>query len=86
MHLYREGVSPSSADYGFLCFFRIAEGIVELRQKKVMEAEDKSKKQVARPGLFSLDKVVDGKAASSLCTASGFFTPGSLVRGNFVPP
>jgi len=37
--LYREGVNSSSVEYGFLCFFRIAEGIMKLRRKTITEQE-----------------------------------------------
>ncbi|PLS86484.1 MAG: hypothetical protein CYG60_06970 [Actinobacteria bacterium] len=66
--LYRECVGSSSVDYGFLCFFRIAEGILELRRKRVMEAKGKSKDEVPRPTLFSPEEVVEGEAASSFPT------------------
>ena len=68
MRLYREGMSSSSVDYGFLCFFRIAEGILELRRKRAVEAEGKPKEQVPRSGLFSSGEVVEGEAASSFPT------------------
>jgi hypothetical protein len=37
--LYREGVNSSSLDYGFLCFFRIAEGVMKLRRKRILKQE-----------------------------------------------
>lgn len=48
MRLYREGANSSSVDYGFLCFFRIAEGIILLRRKRIAEEEGKSWKKVSR--------------------------------------
>lgn len=65
MRLYREGVSSSSADYGFLCFFRIAEGIVKLRRKRIIEGEDKSPDKVPRSSVFLEGEVVEGDEASS---------------------
>lgn len=65
--LYREGANSSSADYGFLCFFRIAEGVVKLRRKRVAEGEGRSEKEVSRPDLFFEDEVVEheGEDAAS---------------------
>ena len=48
MRLYREGVNSSSVDYGFLCFFRIAEGVILLRRRRIAEEEGKSWKKVSR--------------------------------------
>lgn len=50
--LYREGANSSSVDYDFLCFFRIAEGVMLLRRKRIAEQEDKSWKKVPRPEVF----------------------------------
>ena len=52
MRLYREGANSSSVDYGFLCFFRIAEGVVLLRRKRIAEVEGKPWKKVPRPEVF----------------------------------
>lgn len=52
MRLYREGANSSSVDYGFLCFFRIAEGVMLLRRKTIAEQESKSWKKVPRPEVF----------------------------------
>jgi Methylamine utilization protein MauJ len=52
MRLYREGANSSSIDYGFLCFFRIAEGVILLRRKRIAEREGKSWKEVPRPEVF----------------------------------
>jgi hypothetical protein len=52
--LYREGVNSSSVDYGFLCFYRVAEGIVE--------EEGKSPEEVTGPSVVS--EVVEGDEAS----------------------
>jgi hypothetical protein len=52
MRLYREGANSSSIDYGFLCFFRIAEGVILLRRKRIAEREDKLWKTVPRPEVF----------------------------------
>lgn len=52
MRLYREGANSSSVDYGFLCFFRIAEGVMLLRRKRIAEQEGKSWKKVPRPEVF----------------------------------
>jgi hypothetical protein len=37
--LYREGVNSSSVDYGFLCFFRMAEGVMKWRRKRILKQE-----------------------------------------------
>ncbi len=60
--LYREGVNSSSVDYGFLCFYRIAEGIIKLRRKWIIEQEGKSPDEVSRPSVVS--EVVEGEEAS----------------------
>lgn len=52
MRLYREGANSSSVDYGFLCFFRIAEGVILLRRKRIAEQEGRSWKKVPRPDVF----------------------------------
>ncbi|MCA1718621.1 MAG: hypothetical protein LC781_17965 [Actinobacteria bacterium] len=52
MRLYREGANSSSVDYGFLCFFRIAEGVILLRRKRIAEREGKPWKKVSRPEVF----------------------------------
>ncbi len=52
MRLYREGANSSSVDYGFLCFFRIAEGIMLLRRKIIAEQEGKSWRKVPRQEAF----------------------------------
>jgi hypothetical protein len=52
MRLYREGANSSSVDYGFLCFFRIAEGVILLRCKRIAEREGKSWTKVPRPEVF----------------------------------
>ena len=57
--LYREGANSSSADYGFLCFFRIVEGIVELRRRRVAEQEGRPKKAIPKPDVFFEDEVVE---------------------------
>ncbi len=62
--LYREGVNSSSMDYGFLCFFRIAEGVIEPRRKAIVEQEGKPKEDVPRSSVFSDDEVVEGDEAS----------------------
>lgn len=63
MRLYREGANSSSVDYGFLCFFRIAEGVLELRRKKVMEKDNKSLEQVPRSSVFLEKEIVEGEEA-----------------------
>jgi hypothetical protein len=60
--LYREGVNSSSVDYGFLCFYRIAEGIIKLRRKWTIEQEGKSPQEVTGPSVVS--EVVEGDDAS----------------------
>lgn len=50
--LYRESANSSSADYGFLCFFRIAEGVIQLRRKRIAEREGKPWRKVSRPEVF----------------------------------
>ncbi len=62
--LYREGANTSSVDYGFLCFYRIAEGVIELRRKRIIEGEGKLPKDVPGPSVISDDEVVEGKEAS----------------------
>jgi hypothetical protein len=62
--LYREGTNSLSMDYGFLCFFRIAEGVIELRRKAIMKQEGKPKEDVPRSSVFSDDEVVEGDEAS----------------------
>lgn len=52
MRLYREGANSSSVDHGFLCFFRIAEGVILLRRKRIAEREGKPWKKVSRPEVF----------------------------------
>lgn len=61
--LYREGANSSSVDYGFLCFFRIAEGVILLRRKRIIEQEGKDEKEVPRPSVFSEGEVVEGEDA-----------------------
>ncbi len=68
MRLYREGANSSSVDYGFLCFFRIAEGVLELRRKKIMEEEGKSPDQVPRPNVFLEDEIIEGEEANDFST------------------
>ncbi len=60
--LYREGVNSSSVDYGFLCFYRVAEGIIKLRRKTIIEQEGKSPNEVSGPSVVS--EVVEGDEAS----------------------
>ena len=60
--LYREGVNSSSVDYGFLCFYRVAEGIIKLRRKGIVEEEGKSPEEVTGPSVVS--EVVEGDEAS----------------------
>ena len=63
--LYGEGANSSSVDYGFLCFFRIAEGVVELRRRRAAEREGKLKKDVPKPDVFLDDEIVKGKDEDS---------------------
>ena len=58
--LYREGVNSSSVDYGFLCFFRIAEGLILLRRRAIAAREGKLLGEVARPDVFLEGEVVEG--------------------------
>ena len=62
--LYREGANLSSVDYGFLCFFRIAEGLIRWRRERVAEEEGKSVGEVARTSVFEADEIVAGDEAS----------------------
>lgn len=64
--LYREGTNSSSMDYGFLCFFRLAEGLIELRRRAIIEEEGKRPDEVARSSVLSEDEVVEGDEASDL--------------------
>lgn len=59
MRLYREGANSSSVDYGFLCFFRIAEGIIMLRRKRIAEQESKPWKKVPRPDVFADHEIAE---------------------------
>jgi hypothetical protein len=65
--LYREGVNSSSVDYGFLCFYRVAEGINKLRRKLIIEQEGKSPEEVTSPSVVS--EVVEGDEASQVFPA-----------------
>lgn len=60
MRLYREGANSSSVDYGFLCFFRIAEGVMKTRRKKINEEEGR---KVSLADVFLDDEVVEGEGA-----------------------
>jgi hypothetical protein len=40
-YLYREGLNSSSIAYGFLCFFRIIEGIYKMRKQRGAEAGER---------------------------------------------
>jgi hypothetical protein len=64
MRLYREGANSSSVDYGFLCFFRIAEGVIQLRRKRIMEQEGKTPDDVPRSDVFLEEEIVDGEGAN----------------------
>jgi hypothetical protein len=59
-HLYREGANSSSVNYGFLCFFRIAEGVMKLRRKRITEGEGK---KVSLSDVFLDDEVIEGEEA-----------------------
>ena len=61
--LYREGVNSPSMDYGFLCFYRIAEGVIELRRKKIAVQEGKEKQNIPKPSVFLEGEIVDGEEA-----------------------
>lgn len=63
--LYREGVNSSSVDYGFLCFFRIAEGLILLRRKSTAEQEGQPLEEVSRSDVFLEEEVVEGPDAES---------------------
>ncbi len=63
MRLYREGANSSSVDYGFLCFFRIAEGVVELRRKRAIQGEGKNPAEVSRSSVFLEEEIVEGEGA-----------------------
>lgn len=67
--LYREGTNSSSMDYGFLCFFRLAEGLIELRRRAIIEEEGKRPDEVPRSSVLSDDDVVEGDEASDLFPA-----------------
>lgn len=60
MRLYREGANSSSIDYGFLCFFRIAEGVMKMRRKKINEVEGR---KVTLADVFLDDEIVEGEGA-----------------------
>jgi hypothetical protein len=38
-YLYREGLTSSSVNYGFLCFYKVIEGIRMLRRQRVAKGE-----------------------------------------------
>jgi hypothetical protein len=63
--LYREGVNSSSVDYGFLCFFRIAEGLILLRRRAIAEQEGKLLNEVARPDVFLEHEIIEGEDADA---------------------
>lgn len=63
MRLYREGANSSSVDYGFLCFFRIAEGVIQLRRRRLMKREGKTRDEVPRSAVFLEGEIVDGEGA-----------------------
>jgi hypothetical protein len=67
--LYREGVNSSNVDYGFLCFYRVAEGIIELRRKSIIEQEGKLPEDVPRPSVVLGEEVVEGDEASKVFQA-----------------
>jgi hypothetical protein len=66
--LYREGVNSSSVDYGFLCFFRIAEGLILLRRRAIAEREGKPLDQVAHPDVFLEHEIVEDDADDTFPT------------------
>jgi hypothetical protein len=39
VYLYREGLNSSSVAYGFLCFFKVIEGILNVRKKRTVKGE-----------------------------------------------
>jgi hypothetical protein len=63
--LYREGLNSSSVDYGFLCFFRVAEGLILLRRRAIAEREGKPLGEVARPDVFLEQEIVEGDDADA---------------------
>ena len=67
--LYREGMNSSSMDYGFLCFFRLAEGVIELRRRVIVEQEGKRPEDVPRSSVLSDEDVIEGDEASKLFPA-----------------
>jgi hypothetical protein len=67
--LYREATNSSSMDYGFLCFFRIAEGVIELRRRAIIEREGKRPEEVPRSSVLADDEVIEGEEASDLFPA-----------------
>lgn len=56
--LYREGANSSSVDYGFLCFFRIAEGVVKMRRKKI----NQEGRKVSLADVFLDNEVIEEEA------------------------
>jgi hypothetical protein len=64
--LYREGANSSSVDYGFLCFFRLAEGVIELRLRAIIEQEGKRPENVPRSCVLSDEEVIEGDEASDI--------------------
>ena len=38
-YLYREGLNSSSVNYGFLCFYKVIEGILKLRKQRASRGE-----------------------------------------------
>lgn len=66
MRLYREGANSSSVDYGFLCFYRIAEGVIKLRRKRIIDKEGRNPKEVPESSVFTEGDVVEGEEASKI--------------------
>ncbi len=60
--LYREGANSSSVNYGFLCFFRIVEGVVKLRRKRINEVEGR---KVSFEDAFLDEEIIEGEEADS---------------------
>jgi hypothetical protein len=79
--LYRDGVNSHSVDYGFLCFFRIAEGLVFLRRKRRAKEQGRSWKKVPWADVFMADEIIEGKDAEQ-----AFFSKPELLGESILEP
>jgi hypothetical protein len=57
------GVNSYSVDYGFLCFFRLAEGIVFIRRKRIAGERNRPWKKISRLDVFMAHEINEGTEA-----------------------